>query len=287
MKLGAHQSASGGPHRAIQRGVADKCEAIALFVKNQHRWEQRVWTDEEVELFREEHAKHPIPLVAHSAYLINLCSNSQETCERSRRALADEMTRCQTLGIGAIVMHPGAPGGDANEWDAISEIAVALDQTFDQFGERFEDVRLLLENTAGQGSNLGWRYEHLRDILALSHYAERLGVCFDTCHAFAAGYDFRSREQYEAHWSELDEVLGIGVIEAFHLNDSQRELGSRVDRHEHPGKGEIGEDPFRWLVNDARFADVPGVVETPKMEPKKDSGYRKNVAYLKKLRVKV
>ncbi len=285
MKLGAHESASGGPHRAIERAVADGCEAVQLFTKNNNRWKQRAWTDAEVELFRAASAEHPdLGLVAHSAYLINLCSATDAVCEKSRAALADEMTRCQQLGISSLVMHPGAPGATRNEWDGVSEVAVAIDAVFDEFGADFPDVRLLLENTAGQGSNLGWRYEHLRDVLALLRYVDRVGVCFDTCHAFAAGYDFRDQASYDAHWEHFDEVVGVALVEAFHLNDSKRELGSRVDRHEHPGDGEIGIEAFRLLVNDVRFAGVPALLETPPMDEDADGGYAENVAILKALR---
>ena len=285
MRLGAHESASGGPARAIERGAQDGCEAIQLFTKNNNRWKQRDWTADEVEAFREQARANPqIALLAHSSYLINLCSASPEICDKSRGGLADEMSRCQALGIPALVMHPGSPGTDANEWDAVGDIALAIDRTFDEFGTGFGDVTLLLENTAGQGSNLGWRYEHLRDILALTRYRDRVAVCFDTCHAFAAGYDFTDEASYAAHWSEFDDVVGLSLIRAFHLNDSKKEFGSRVDRHDHPGAGFIGLEPFRWLVNDARFGDIPGIVETPKLDPESDSGYRKNVEALRALR---
>lgn len=284
MLIGAHESAAGGPHRAIERAVADGCESVALFVKNQHRWAQRPWTDEEVETFRGAAADADLPLVAHAAYLINLCSPTAAVIEKSIDGLADELERCQQLGVGALVFHPGAPGANADEEWGIAKIAEGLDRLFDDHGARFEDVVLLLENTAGQGSNLGWRFEHLRDIFDAARYASRLGVCYDTCHAFAAGYDFATRDAYDAHWAEFHQVVGLGRLHAFHINDSKRECGSRVDRHDHPGQGLIGTEPFRWLVNDPRFQNLPAILETPPMDEDADGGYGPNIAALAALR---
>lgn len=284
MLIGAHESAAGGPHRAIERAAADGCEAVALFVKNQHRWVQRAWDDAEVEAFRAAAAAHPMEIVAHAAYLINLCSPKDDVVDRSIAGLADELGRCQALGIESLVFHPGAPGAGVEDAVGITMIAESLDRLYEEHGAEFPDVTLLLENTAGQGSNLGWRLEHLRDILGATRYAARLGVCYDTCHAFAAGYPFQSREAYDAHWAEFHDVVGLDRLRAFHLNDSKKECGSRVDRHDHPGEGLIGLEPFRWLVNDPRFSNVPGVVETPPMDEKSDSGWARNVAILKALR---
>lgn len=282
--LGAHESAAGGPHRALERAYADGCEAVALFVKNQHRWQQRAWSDEEVAKYHEAAAEHDIEAVAHAAYLINLCSPTAGVVEKSIAALADELARCQVLGVPAIVFHPGAPGAGGSEVDGVAEIARNLDRLFDEHGADFEDVTLLLENTAGQGSNLGWRLEHLRDILDQTRHASRLGVCYDTCHAFAAGYDFRTPELYAAHWAEFHELVGLGRLRAFHLNDSKKECGSRVDRHDHPGEGLIGLEPFRWLINDPRFQNIPALLETPPLDPDADGGYRRNVQRLVELR---
>ena len=284
MLIGAHESVSGGPHRAIERAHFDGCEAVAIFVKNQHRWEQRAYTEEEIALYHERLAEGPLEVIAHAAYLINLCSPKPDVVERSIAGLADELTRCEQLGVQSLVFHPGAPGAKASEAHGISKIADGLDQLFDEHGGSFTSVKLLLENTAGQGSNLGWRLEHLRDILAETRYATRLGVCYDTCHAFAAGYDFRTRAQYEAHWEEFHEVVGLPRLWAFHINDSKRELGSRVDRHDHPGDGEIGIEPFRWLMNDVRFQNVPAILETPPMNDKADGGYGPNLQILRDLR---
>ena len=284
MLIGAHESASGGPHRALERALSDGCEAFALFVKNQHRWEQRAWTNDEVERFCSLNTEYPMEAVAHAAYLINLCSATKATVEKSIVGLADEAERCEQLGVGSLVFHPGAPGAKATEAAGIAAIGRGLDRLFDEHGQRFGSVMLLLENTAGQGSNLGWRFEHLRDILGATRYAHRLGICYDTCHAFAAGYDFSTRAAYDAHWSEFHEIIGLPRLQAFHINDSQRECGSRVDRHEHPGEGFIGLDPFRWLVNDVRFQNVPAILETPPMDESADGGYGPNIERLKALR---
>lgn len=287
MLIGAHQSAAGGPHRAIERAVADACESVQLFTKNNNRWKQRQWTDEEAERFRTEAASAQIPVIAHAAYLINLCSATPQVREKSVAGLADELSRCQQLGVGALVFHPGAPGAKRSEAIGIAQIAENLDRLFDEHGDRFRDVMLLIENTAGQGSNLGWRFEHLRDILAATRYSSRLGICYDTCHAFAAGYDFKTRELYDAHWAEFHELIGLPRLHAFHLNDSKKECGSRVDRHDHPGEGLIGGSLFEWLVNDLRFSNLPAVLETPPMDEESDSGYAENIAILKALRTTI
>lgn len=284
MLLGAHESAAGGPHRALERAAADGCEAVALFVKNQHRWQQRAWTDEEVEKYHVAAEAYDIEAVAHAAYLINLCSPTASVVEKSIAALADELGRCQVLGVPSLVFHPGSPGAGGSEVDGVAEIGRSLDRLFEEHGADFEDVTLLLENTAGQGANLGWRFEHLRDMLGQTRYAARMGVCYDTCHAYAAGYDYTTPELYAAHWAEFHEVIGLGRLRAFHINDSKKELGSRVDRHDHPGEGLIGIEPFRWLVNDPRFQNIPALLETPPMDESADGGYRPNLERLFALR---
>lgn len=284
MLLGSHESAAGGPHTAIERAVSDGLEAVQLFTKNNNRWSQRAWTDEEAQAFHEAAREADIPLVAHAAYLINLCSATKSVREKSVDGLADELGRCQQLGIPMLVFHPGAPGAKRSEEVGIAQIAENIDVLFDEHGDQFPDVTLLLENTAGQGSNLGWRFEHLRDILAATKYADRLGVCYDTCHAFAAGYEFQTRDDYDAHWDEFHEVVGLGRLMAFHLNDSKKECGSRVDRHDHPGQGLIGEAPFRWLVNDPRFQNLPALLETPPMDVDAYGGYAENVRVLQGMR---
>lgn len=283
MKIGAHESAAGGPYRAVERAVEDDCEALQLFTKNNNRWSQRMWTDEEAEEFRTAYESSKLEgLMAHSAYLINLCSSTESTIEKSRVALADELTRCQMLGVPGLVLHPGSHTG-RGEMEGIELIAENIDRVYEEHGDPWPDVTLLLENTAGQGTMLGYEFAHLRDILGAVENPDRLGICFDTCHAHAAGYDLTKREGYEAVWEEFDEVVGLATLKALHLNDSKRELDSRVDRHELIGEGEIGLDTFEFLVNDERFADIPAVVETPPLE-NGDESFAKMVARLKGLR---
>ena len=283
MIIGAHESASGGPYRAVERAVDDGCESLQLFTKNNNRWEQRMWNDEEVERFRESYEESPLEgLMAHSSYLINPCSQSEETITKSRAAIADEMTRCQKLGIPYLVVHPGNHTGRGVE-EGIELIAENIQRVFDEADEGWPDVTLLLENTAGQGTSIGYRFEHLAEIVERLDDRERFGVCFDTCHAHAAGYDLTERESYESVWEEFDRVVGLEWLEGFHLNGSQHELDSRKDRHDQIDAGEIGLDTFRWLVNDARFEEMPAVVETPPLEDGEPS-FERNVGMLKELR---
>ncbi|MFB6263132.1 MAG: deoxyribonuclease IV [Bradymonadaceae bacterium] len=257
---------------------------MQLFTKNNNRWEQRMWTEEEARKFRETYEDSPLEgLISHSAYLINLCSSTESTVDKSRRALADEMTRCQLLGIPYLVLHPGSHTGRGEE-EGIEMIAENIDRVYDEADEgEWEDVTLLLENMAGQGTSIGYRFEHLADILERLEVAERVGICFDTCHAHAAGYDLTVEDSYEAVWGEFDEVIGLEQLEALHLNGSKREFDSRVDRHDHVGEGEIGLETFERLVNDPRFEGLPAAVETPPLDDGEPS-FEYNVSKLKELR---
>ena len=283
MLLGAHESAAGGPHKAIARAIESGCESLQIFVKNNNRWAQRAWKESEVARFREDWEASGLQgLMAHAAYLVNLCSPRDETIEKSVPALADELTRCAQLGVPFLVMHPGSPV-DQGEDVGLDLIARNLERVYalEPAGAGWSGVTLLFENTAGQGSNLGHSLAHLRELFARVHDPARFGVCFDTCHAHAAGHDLTSPETYEAFWAEFDAEVGIDRVRAFHLNDSKKPLGSRRDRHEHIGEGEIGLDAFRMLVRDPRFATHPAALETP---PLKDgSGFRKNLATLRGL----
>jgi deoxyribonuclease-4 len=284
MIIGAHESASGGPYRAVERAVADGCESLQLFTKNNNRWDQRMWNDEEARRFRETYEESPLEgLMAHSSYLINPCSSSEETIAKSREAIADELTRCQKLGIPGLVVHPGNHTGRGVE-EGIELIAENVQRVYDEADdEPWPDVTLLFENTAGQGTSIGYRFEHLAAILERLDDRDRFGVCFDTCHAHAAGYDLTDRDSYEAVWKEFDEVVGLEWLEGFHLNGSQHELDSRKDRHDQIDAGEIGLETFEWLVNDARFEELPAVVETPPLEDGEPS-FERNVGILKDLR---
>ncbi len=271
MIIGAHESAAGGPYRAVERAVEDDCEALQLFTKNNNQWSQRMWTDEEADKFRVTYETSGLQgLMAHSSYLINPCSQSESTIEKSREAMADELVRCQLLGIPYLVVHPGSHTG-RGEQEGVELVAENTNRVYAERGDEWPDVTLLWENTAGQGTSLGYDFAHLRDILGRLESPDRFGVCFDTCHAHAAGYEMTTRDGYEAVFEQFDEVVGLEQLAAFHLNDSKREFDSRVDRHELIGEGEIGLETFEWLVNDERFADRPAVVETPPLENGEES----------------
>jgi deoxyribonuclease-4 len=282
MYIGAHESASGGPYKAVGRALEDGCESLQIFTKNNNRWNQRMWTDKEAGAFREAYAESGLQgVVSHGAYLINLCSETEKTRQKSYDALADELERCQLLGIPYLVIHPGSPGDSGDEW-GIAEVGRAVNALYAERGDGWRDVTLLFENTAGQGSTLAWRIEHLRDIIGELDAPERFGVCFDTCHAHAAGYDLRERDGYDAFWQEFDAIVGLDKLKCFHLNDSKKPLGSRVDRHDDIGAGDLGSSVFEFLVNDSRFAEHIAVVETPAA----DDGppHKANIDRLKDLR---
>jgi deoxyribonuclease IV len=261
--LGAHVSVAGGMTTSIERATELGCTAIQLFVKNASQWRGREVGDEEAAAFRAAHAASPVgPLVAHASYLINLCTLDPALLERSREALADELERCARLGVGGLVLHPGAHLG-AGEEPGIDCVAASLDAVFAKVPEGGESpVRVLLENTAGQGSCLGYRLEHLAAIRARVAAPHRVGVCIDTCHAFAAGYAIHKPAGYEEFLSQIEELLGLEALGCFHLNDSVRPFASRRDRHAHIGEGEIGLPAFARFLHDPRLKAVPMVVET-------------------------
>jgi deoxyribonuclease-4 len=264
MKLGAHMSIAGGVARAIRRGESVGCETIQIFTKNNNRWVGKPLLPEECDEFAREQARTGIePIFAHNCYLINLASPREELYERSITAMRDEIERAEALGLSAIVLHPGAHKGTGLK-AGVRRIASALDRLSEECpGYR---PRLLLETTAGQGTSIGHRFAHLRMIMEGVSRPEHLGVCIDTCHMLAAGYEIRTAAGYEQTLRELDDAVGLGNVRAAHLNDSLRDLGARVDRHTHIGQGTLGLEPFRLLLNDPRLANVPGVLETPKNE---------------------
>lgn len=282
MIIGAHTSASGGLYKAVARAIDDTCESVQVFVKNNNRWTQRAWEEAEVKRFIDSYEASGLRgLVAHTSYLINLCSNKEETLSKSMDALEDELTRCAELKIPYLVMHPGSHLKQGEQW-GLETIASNLREVYErEQNGAWKDVTLLFENTAGQGTNLGYSLEHLRTLFELSHEPERFGVCFDTCHAHAAGYDLTTQVDYAAFWRTFDAQVGIERIKSFHMNDSKKALGTRVDRHENIGKGEIGCDTFEWLVNDPRFAQLPAVLETA---PNEQGSFAGDVKLLKSLR---
>jgi deoxyribonuclease-4 len=262
MKFGAHMSTSGGLHKAFALGEQAGCDTIQIFSKNQQQWRARPLTDNDIAQWKAEQERCGLgPVVVHDSYLINLASPKDDLWEKSIAAFAEELERCAALGISYLVTHPGAHTGSGEE-AGLQREADALNRLFN--ANVGGDVMVLLEITAGQGTCLGSRFEHLAKLIELVDRDERLGVCIDTCHMLAAGYDFRTPETYAATFNEFDRLIGLDRIKIFHVNDSQKDLGSRVDRHAHIGAGCIGLEGFRLLVNDPRFADVPMILETPK-----------------------
>ena len=260
--LGAHMSIAGGIPKSLDRAVDVGCNVLQIFVKNNNQWRGRPLHDPEVHEFRQRRAESPIlQVVAHDSYLINLASPKEELWERSIAAFLDEMDRCERLGLSHLVTHPGAHVG-SGEACGIGRIAEALERILERTASY--GVKIALETTAGQGSTLGHRFEHLRDIMAGCGSPEQIVVCMDTCHVFAAGYDIRTEEGYAGVMEQFDQVVGLDKLEVLHFNDSKRALGSRVDRHDHIGQGEIGKAGFRWFLNDRRLVQVPKLLETPK-----------------------
>jgi len=273
-------SIAGGLPLALERGRSIGCSAVQLFVKNRNQWRARPLRRGEAAAFREAAGGFRREFVlAHSIYLVNLASPEPAILEKSRRGFLSEMRRAERLGIPYIVLHPGSHKG-AGEEAGIRTIARSLDYLFEKTdGDR---LRVLLETTAGQGNSIGHTFEQLAEIIAGVKRRNRVGVCFDTCHSFAAGYDLRSKRAYKKTFDHFDEVIGLERLRAFHLNDSIRELGSRVDRHTHIGKGELGLTAFSHLVNDERFLDRPMILETPKGPGMKED--IRNLRILRRLR---
>ena len=260
--LGAHMSISGGLSKAIDRGSAAGCGVIQIFTQNSNQWRGKAVSDSEVSLFREKReAAGLCDIVSHDIYLINLAAAPGEVRDKSLAGFLEEMERCARLGIDKIVMHPGSHVGEGEE-TGIKRIVEAFDQLLEE-GKDFTG-KILLETTAGQGTNIGYRFEHLGEIRDRSAFPDRFAFCFDTCHTFAAGYDFTTAEGYRQVFADFDRILGLENLLAFHFNDSKKGLGSRVDRHEHIGQGVLGLSGFRFLMNDERFVSVAKILETPK-----------------------
>ncbi len=263
--IGVHESISGGHHQAVLAAAKDGFDCVQLFSKNSNQWKAKPIPPEDAELFKktlvEKGIKHPL---IHDSYLINLASPDEELLAKSIDAFRDEIERAEILGIPWVVMHPGTPTGDKTkdaETEGLKRIAKSLDTVFKTAKS---SANVQLETTAGQGANLGWRFEHLAKIIECSEYPDRLGVCIDTCHIFAAGYPLVTKKEYEATMNEFDRVIGLDRLKAFHLNDIVKDLGCRVDRHAQIGHGKLGLEPFRHLLNDPRFVNTPMYIETPK-----------------------
>lgn len=266
--FGAHMSIAGGCHNALLEAQARGCDSVQLFTRAPSQWTGRDLSDEDVRLFRRTLRQTRLrqPMV-HDSYLTNLASPDESLYRRSLETFLAEVQRVERLGLRYLVMHPGAHM-DSGEEAGLVRVASALDEIHSRTPNC--RVRVLLETTAGQGSTLGHRFEHLARILSLVAESDRLGVCFDTCHVFAAGYALSPAAEYQATLRAFDRTVGLGKLRVFHVNDSLKPLGSRVDRHAHIGRGELGLEPFRLLVNDRRFRNRPMILETAKEDDMDD-----------------
>lgn len=274
--IGAHLSTRGGLHTVFERANALNVSAVALFAKNSNQWKGKELTDDDCALFAKQRSVTPV--FTHTSYLINLATTNKEFHRKSIAAMIDELDRAERLRIRAVVLHPGAHMG-AGAAAGVDQIARSLDQIHAAIPNH--KVITLLETSAGQGSCVGCCFEELGRIRKLVDDKKRVGVCFDTCHVFASGYDLRTRQAYERTIDDLDRQVGVKNVGLFHLNDSKKPLGSRVDRHEHIGEGQLGLDAFRFLLNDQRFHGIPKLLETPKkIEHQSD---RRNLQTLRSL----
>jgi deoxyribonuclease-4 len=260
--LGAHFSIAGGLEKALQEAAGYNCSVCQIFTKNASTWRERTVSGEEARRFAaEREAGRIVSVAAHTSYLINLAATEPETAEKSRDALTCEMERSQLLGLSFVVLHPGAHKG-LGESEGIRNVSEAISSVLD--GMKGAGPMLLLETTAGQGTSLGHRFEQLAQILDRVRRPERMGVCLDTSHIFAAGYDIRSARSYGETMARFEGIIGLERLKLMHLNDSKKELGTRVDRHAHIGRGYIGPEAFRLIMNDLRLARIPKILETPK-----------------------
>lgn len=259
--VGAHVSASGGVFNAPLNAMAIGARAFALFTKNQKQWAAKPLDDETIGLFKDNLAKSgilPRHVLPHDSYLINLGHPEEDKRQKSLEAFIDEVNRCGQLGLDRLNFHPGSHLKQISEEECIDRIAMSMNEALNVT----EGVTLVIENTAGQGSNLGYSFEQLAAIIERIEDKSRVGVCIDTCHMFTAGYDIRTREAYDATWSEFERIVGFNYLRGMHINDSKPDLGSHVDRHDSIGKGKIGLDAFGFIMNDPRMDDIPLVLET-------------------------
>jgi deoxyribonuclease-4 len=275
--IGAHVSASGGVENAPVNAHAIGATAFALFTKNQRQWVAPPLTAKSIELFKkrcEEFGYKPNMILPHDSYLINLGNPDQDALSKSRDAFIDEMKRCEQLGLDRLNFHPGSHLGKISEEESLRLIAesinIALKET--------EGVIAVIENTSGQGSNLGFKFEHLKHIIDLVEDKSRIGVCIDTCHAFTAGYDLKSKEGFSETFDDFEKIVGFKYLKGMHLNDTKKGLGSRVDRHESLGEGLLGIHTFQWIITDSRFDEIPLILETPD-----ESRWKTEIEILKKM----
>ncbi len=289
MRIGAHMSVSGGKFMAFERGRELGCEALQVFIRNVRGWASGSLKPKEINDFlkKKEELKDEIwPVISHNSYLVNLASLDKEKLEKSYSAMLDELVKAEQLKLDYVNMHPGVI--PMSEKDNITKVE-ALTQIANQLNKLMEDtrkskVKILLETTAGQGKGLGNKFHHFKMLISKIKNKQRIGICFDTAHAFAAGYDFTTKNKYEEMWNEFEDIIGLKYLFAFHLNDTDKDLGTRVDRHTHIGQGKIGKKPFGFFINDDRFLNHPGILETPKGKDLKEDIM--NLKTLKSLRKK-
>ena len=260
--IGAHTSISGGVSTSIDRAERFGFTAIQIFTKNNSQWDAKPLSNRDIERFKDKLSESHIKFIqAHDSYLINLCAKDKGLLKKSRESFIEELERCEQLGIPYLNFHPGAHGGQGED-DGLKIIAESINIAHEK--SKDSHVGTMLETTAGQGTSLGYRFEHLREIIDRVDTPERMSVCIDTAHIFAAGYDITSPKNYRMVMREFDDIIGLNLLKALHMNDSKKALGSRVDRHEHIGKGFIGKSGFKNIMRDRKIANVPKILETPK-----------------------
>ncbi len=275
--IGAHMSISGGVFNAILAGEELGCTTIQIFTKNSNQWKAKELTPADVDKFSRHQERTKIsPIVGHNGYLINLASPKDDAYALSQQAMLVELQRAEMLGLPYLVMHPGSHLA-TGEKQGLKRISGAIDWLHQK--TKGYKVKMCLETTAGQGSNLGYKFEQLAEIIEMVKEDQRLGVCYDTCHTFAAGYDIRTKKAYQKTFKEFDQAIGHSRLKAIHLNDAVKDLGSRVDRHTHIGEGKIGLEGFKLLMNDERWQMIPKILETPK-----EGGTAKDIENLSVLR---
>ncbi|MBN1800524.1 MAG: deoxyribonuclease IV [Candidatus Lokiarchaeota archaeon] len=283
VRLGSHLSVSQGKDQVFNFAKGLGCESVQIFIRSVRSWTSKPLEKKEIEAFISEKKKFKndvYPTLSHNSYLINLATTDKDKLKKSYDAMTDELTKANQLKLDYVVMHPGVvPSAEKNLTikDALSNIANQLNNLFSDF--KNSPVMVLLETTAGQGTGLGSKFEHLQAIIEEVSKKEKIGICFDTSHVFAAGYNFTNKSNYDAMWNEFEDKIGMKYLHAFHLNDSESKLGSKVDRHAHIGQGEIGLKSFELLLNDKRFEKLPGILETPKSKT-----YEEDIMNLKTLR---
>jgi deoxyribonuclease IV len=260
--IGAHVFVEGGVDSAITKATEFGFSAIQIFTRNNNRWASKALSEKEISAFKEKRKKSPVEvIVSHDSYLINLCAQNEEILEKSRNAFVDELERCEILEIPYLNFHPGAHGGKGED-EGIKLIAESLNLAHVKT-KNFK-VKSMLEATAGQGTAIGYKFEHLKKIIDLVDQKERMCVCIDTAHIWAAGYNIKDSSEYEKVMKEFDDIVGLGLLKCIHMNDSKKELGSKVDRHDHIGKGFIGTEGFTNIMNDSRLENTAKILETPK-----------------------